>query len=305
MQRITDIAAYLLVRLVICIVQAVRMETCQQLARVLAFLATDVFRVRGQVTDENLANVYPHWTAAQRRNVTRRMWEHLVIMVCEIAHVPRKIHETNWRRYITIVRKREMVSYLLDTRPLVIVSGHFGNFEVAGYTAGLLGFPTFAIARPLDNVYLHRFINRFRGSKGQFMLPKDGSGHLIQAVLESGGTLSLLGDQYAGPKGCWVDFLGRPASCHKALAVFTLAGGAPLIVSYAKRIARPLQFEIGVAGIADPANLDPELRGVKPLTQWYNHRLEELIRSAPEQYWWVHRRWKTEPRKKSKEKRAA
>ncbi len=307
LKRVTDYAVYLAVRIFICIAQTLRMETCARLARFFAYLACDVLRIRHDVTEENLKLVYPEWSGAQRRRVTRRMWRHLMLFLFELAHVPRKIHETNWRHYITVTRKREMVSHLLDPRPRVIVSGHFGNFEVAGYTAGLLGFATHTIARTLDNPYLDRFANGFRESKRQFMLPKRGSGEAIQKLLASGGTILFLGDQYAGPKGCWVEFLGQPASCHKALAVLTLTGGAPLVVSYARRLDEPLHFEIGVAGAADPANLDESIGGVKELTQWYNHVLEGLIRAEPEQYWWVHRRWKGKPlkRKKKRKKRPA
>ena len=56
-----------------------------------------------------------------------------------------------------------------------------------------------------------------------------------------------------------------------------------------------MQFEIGVVGVADPQSMDPQLAGVKPLTRWYNERMEEMILGAPEQYWWVHRRWKGQP----------
>lgn len=302
MQRIKDYSVYLALRIFICVIQTMRMDTCRQFAKLLAFLVCNVLRIRRAVVEDNLQHAFPDWSAAKRRQVTQEMWEHLVILICEIAHVPRTIQETNWRKYIHIHRKREMVRYLLDPRPLVIVSGHFGNFEVAGYTAGLLGFPTYAIARPLDNPYLDRFFSRFRGSKGQFMLPKDGSADKIQRVFDSGGTLALLGDQYAGPKGCWVEFMGRPASCHKALAVFTLTAGAPLIVSYAERLDRPLKFEVGVEGIVDPMDLNDSVAGVKPLTQWYNTMLEQLIRRRPEQYWWVHRRWKGQPAQRRKKK---
>ena len=227
------------------------------------------------------------------------MWEHLFLMVCEIAHAPRKVHETNWRRYFQFRGKREMVEILLDQRPTVFVSGHYGNFELSSYMMGLLGFPTYAIARRLDNPYLDRFVNQFRSTNGQFILPKEGSSAQVDAVLRSGGVIALLGDQSAGPKGCWVDFLGRPASCHKAVALFTLVSGAPLVVAYGKRIGGPLQFELGTGGIADPQVPSEDLAGVKPLTQWYNRALERIIRAAPEQYWWVHRRWKGEPPKKT------
>jgi KDO2-lipid IV(A) lauroyltransferase len=291
-QRVKDYLVYLVVRCFICIVQAMSLEQCQSVARFLAWLANDVFKVRRDVTDENLRHVFPDWTGQQRIDCTRKMWEHLFLMVCEVAHVPRKIHDTNWRRFIHVHRKREMVSHLLDTRPSVVVSGHFGNFELANHTAGLLGIATFAVARPIDNPFINRYINRFRGSKGCYMIDKIGSANLIETVLQSGGKLALLGDQNAGIKGCWVDFMGRPASCHKAIAIFTLTGGAPMIVSYARRTGKPLEFEVGVQDIVDPKTLDPSLYGVKPLTQWYNQALEKVVRQAPEQYWWIHRRWK-------------
>lgn len=295
MKRLTDWLVYLLVRLFVCLIQTLSLETCQATARALAWLACDVVRLRHRVVDDNLRHVFPEYSPRDRRNLARQMWEHLFLMVCEIAHAPRKVHETNWRRYFAFQGKREMVAYLLDERPTVFVSGHFGNFELSSFMMGLLGFPTYAIARRLDNPYLDRYVNEFRQANGQFILPKDGSAKQVDAVLRAGGVIALLGDQSAGPKGCWVDFLGRPASCHKAVSLFTLVSGAPLVVAYGKRIGGPLQFELGTTGAVDPRLGGDELKGVKPLTQWYNRALERIIRTAPEQYWWVHRRWKGEP----------
>ena len=304
-QTIGHLLVYVLIRVVVCIIQALRIETCEVLAGVLAWLANDVLRVRQGVVDENLRHAFPEMTDADRRRVGRCMWRHLVLMACEIAHAPRKIHRTNWHRYVTIEQRRELLRFLLDARPTALVSGHFGNFELGGFITGLLGFPTFTVARPLDNPYLDRFLNRFRGVHGQFILPKQGSASQIQAILEAGHAITLLGDQSAGPKGCWVEFFGRPASCHKAIALFTLASGAPMLVVYAMR-TRPLHFVVGLAGVADPGIPASHFSGVPALTRWYNERLESAIRLAPEQYWWVHRRWKdTRPVRRSAEKRHA
>jgi len=87
---------------------------------------------------------------------------------------------------------------LADERPTVFVSGHFGNFELSSFMMGLFGFPTYAIARRLDNPYLDRFVNQFRSTHGQFILPKDGSAAQVDAVLRAGGVIGLLGDQSAG-----------------------------------------------------------------------------------------------------------
>jgi KDO2-lipid IV(A) lauroyltransferase len=298
MKRLTDWLVYLVVRVAISIVQALRLDTCQQLAQFLSYMACDVLRVRRLVVEDNLRQACPELSPPQRRTLIRRMWEHLVLMVCEIAHAPRCVHDTNWRDYFQIHRKQEFVRYLLERRPVVLVSGHFGNFEITLYAAGLLGFSTHAIARRLDNPWLDRWINAIRSVRGQFILPKDGSAGEVDAVLRRGGIIALLGDQHAGAKGCWVEFLGRPASCHKAVALLALVSGAPLLVSYGKRTTGPLHFEFGLEGVADPQRLDPGVADVRSLTQWYHDALARLVRSAPEQYWWVHRRWKGEPPRK-------
>ena len=303
---VKDYIAYLAVRAIVCILQALSIEMCHSICKVLAYLLTDVFKIRQKTIEENLSNSFPNWTPKKRREVTRRMYEHLTLMICEIAHAPRKIHETNWRKYVHIKRRREMVTAMTDARPLNLVSGHYGNFEIGGFIGGLLGFRTFTVARTLDNPFVDRYLNQFRGLKGQYTIPKEGSSQYIEKVLEKNEILVLLGDQHAGNSGCWVDFLGRPASCHKAVALFTLTGGAPMLVLYTRRQGKPMHFEIGVQGLADPEKLPDELAGVRGLTNWYSNRIEEMILDEPGQYWWVHRRWREKPaRRPRRTKKAA
>jgi KDO2-lipid IV(A) lauroyltransferase len=247
------------------------------------------------VIHENLSRAFPRLSAGQRDFLARRMWEHLFLMVCEIAHAPRKIHDTNWRKYICFRNHAPMMRLLWSQRPKVFVAGHYGNFELAGYTMGLFGFPTYAVARPLDNRFLDQFVRCFREAKGQHILAKQGSADEIAQLLAHNRTLSVLGDQHAGPKGLWIDFFGAPASTHKAIALFALANNAPLAVGYGRRLGKPLHYEMGVEAIADPAEPTAETRGLAELTAWFTRMLENLIRRNPEQYWWVHRRWKGGP----------
>lgn len=298
-------AGYLLVRISICVLQTLHIESCHTLARALAVLANDVLRVRRKVVDENLRHAYPRRSAAWRRRLGRAMWEHLFLFVAEVAQAPRKIHETNWRQHIRLRDAGPLVQALLDERPLLLVSAHFGHFEMAGYLLGMMGFPTHTVARTLDNPYLDRFLNRFRSGTGQRMIPKRGGYAQIAEVLASGGTMAFLADQYAGSKGCWVDFFGRPASTHKAIALFALHHDAPLAVGCCtRREGRPLQFEMDFLALADPRSGEPHVGGVRELTAWYTSQLEAAIRRMPEQYWWVHRRWK-DHRRQRHSKRAA
>jgi KDO2-lipid IV(A) lauroyltransferase len=273
----------------------VPLAVCERGAELLATLFGRVLRIRAAVVEENLCTAFPALSAAERQAITWQMWRHLLLMIAEIAHTPRKVHETNWKEHSHIVNQELFVRTLLSGRPLVLISAHFGNFELGGYLMGLFGFPTYTVARRLDNRYLDWFVNDFRGRTGQFMLPKKGSRDMIQEVLERGGILTLLGDQAAGEKACWVNFFGRPASTHKAVAAFSLANGAPTMVSYARRLDRPLDYEVGPEAICDPRDGQFQFGSIPLLAQWYTDHLEALIRRSPDQYWWLHRRWKGQP----------
>jgi len=300
-RKISDFSLYLLVRVLIAVIQALPLSACEKVAELLATLFGRVLRVRGQVVEKNLRIAFPSMTAAERDAIAWQMWRHLILMIAEIAQTPRKVHETNWKEHSQIVNQEQFVRTLLSGRPLVLISGHFGNFELGGYLMGLFGFPTYTVARELDNPYLDRFVNDFRGRTDQYMLPKKGSGADIQKVLERGGILTLLGDQAAGQRQCWVDFFGKPASTHKAVSVFSLGNRAPTMVSYARRVGKPLHYEVGPTAICDPGDPNFEFGTVPLLAQWYTDHLEQLVRQSPGQYWWLHRRWKGEPgvRKKS------
>jgi len=291
-RQVVDYLVYLVVRIFICLVQTVQSETSRRLARGFAWLMGDLLGIRRGVVDDNLRHAFPKLSPAERKRLARRMWEHLLVLVYEVAHASRKIHQTNWRRYVRLVGMDRGVRLLLGARPTVIVTAHFGNFEIGGYMLGLLGFPSFTVARNLDNPYLDRFVGRFRGASGQYMIPKNGGYEQILQVLAAGGTMAFLADQYAGPKGCWVEFFGRPASAHKAIALLALEHDAPIMVCSARRLDRPLQFEVTLSAVADPREAGGEAASVRQLTQWYTSQVERIIRQAPDQYWWLHRRWK-------------
>ncbi|MEN6457759.1 MAG: lysophospholipid acyltransferase family protein [Thermoguttaceae bacterium] len=301
-RQVADYLVYVVVRIMICIVQALRIETAVWLAGWLAWLFCDVLRIRAAVVDDNLAHAFPEMSSAERHRLARRMWEHLFLLVLEVAHVPRKVHQTNWRNYIRLINDAELIHCMLDDRPLLVVTAHLGNFEVGGYLLGMFGFPTYTVARTLDNPYLDRFLNRFRGATGQHIIPKNGGFQQILDVLADGGTMTFLADQYAGPKGCWVEFFGRPASAHKAIALLSLENNARVSVSRVRRSGRPMRFEMLNEVVIDPHGSEASLATVPAMTQWYTSQLEDLIRDTPDQYWWLHRRWKDtrEPKRRKK-----
>jgi KDO2-lipid IV(A) lauroyltransferase len=184
------------------------------------------------------------------------------------------------------------------------VTGHCGHWEIAGYALGFTGFSTYAIARPIDNPYLDRFLRRFRERTGQRVLAKKGDYDLLRELLAAGAAVGTLGDQDAGQRGLFVDFFGRPASTHKAIALLSLEYRVPLVVVGTPRIGEPLHYEVIVEDLILPEEYDGRRDAVPAITQRFTTALERLIRRHPEQYFWLHRRWKHQPKVKGSQKAA-
>ena len=251
--RCLDGLVYGAVRVAICVVEALPRPLCERWARGLSGVLANRLRIRRAVVRDNLRTAFPDMTPERHRELAQAMWEHLLLMVVEIAHANRVIHKTTWRKHLRIHGMEEIVRTLWLDRPKVILSGHYGNFELAAYLFGLFGLRIFSVARELDNPLLDRFVTKFRESRGQRILPKKGSAPDVAQVLDEHGAIGLLGDQAAGPRGCWVEFFGQPASVHKAIGVFSLSASAPVMVCSATRRHGLFDYDLRVEGIADPA----------------------------------------------------
>jgi KDO2-lipid IV(A) lauroyltransferase len=193
----------------------------------------------------------------------------------------------------------------VSREPVLLVTGHLGNWEMTGYMMGASGHRTYAVARVLDNPYLERFLLRFRQATGQTLIAKKDDFGRLQAVLAGGGKVGVLADQDAGPRGVFVEFFGRPASAHKGLALLALEYDAAILVAATVRVAEPMRYELVCEDVIRPQDYTGRPDAVKAITQRYHAALERLIRRHPEQYFWLHRRWKTPPKSEGKMRAAA
>jgi KDO2-lipid IV(A) lauroyltransferase len=302
---INDYLVYLAIRLFVAVVQMLSRDVARRFAEGLAWLAYRLDRRHRLVALENLRHAFPgRYTDAELDDLVRRVYRHFCNLVIEIIHLPRMLHTNNWRHHLDLEEGRTIVAYLLSGRSVLIVTGHFGNWELAGYALGLLGFRTHAVARPLDNPFLDDFLRRFREKTGQKLLAKHGDFVQMQQLLDNGGVIATLGDQDAGQRGLFVDFFGRPASTHKAVALLALEHRTPLIVVGTPKVGEPMRYAIVVEEVILPEDYEGRPDAVRAITQRFSHALERVIRRYPEQYFWLHRRWKHQPQAK-KSRRAA
>jgi KDO2-lipid IV(A) lauroyltransferase len=291
-----DYLVYLSVRCIVAFAQMLTIEQSYALARFMAWIVYTVDRRHRVVGIENLRLALgDQLDDSGRDRVVRRVYLHFCMMLMEILHTPRKIHLTNWRKHVTMVGHEPILDRLMTGGPMILLTGHYGNWEMAGYLFGLFGYPTYSVARTLDNPYLEGFLRSFRERTGQKLIPKAGGYDQIVDVLSSGRTLSMLADQDAGQRGMFVNFFGRPASTHKAIALLAIEHRAPVVVGVARRIGSRFQYEIRCADIIEPDEFTGGADDIRLLTQRYTSALEALVRQDPTQYLWLHRRWKHQP----------
>jgi KDO2-lipid IV(A) lauroyltransferase len=302
---VADYLVYLVVRLFVCLVQALSPASAGNLARGLAWLAYHVDRRHRLVALDNLRQAFPgRHSEAELERTVRAVYRHFCTLMTEIIRLPRVLHVGNWRRHLELKGARRLVDALLSGRPVMLVTGHFGNWELAGYALGLFGFKAHAIARPLDNPYVDDFLRQFRERTGQKVLAKKGDFGQMEGILRSGGVIATLADQDAGQRGQFVDFFGRPASTHKAVALLALEHQVVLVVVGARKAGEPMRYELLVEDVIRPEEYDGRPDAAQAITQRYTAALERIVRTAPDQYFWLHRRWKHQPAKR-KEKRVA
>jgi Kdo2-lipid IVA lauroyltransferase/acyltransferase len=297
-----DYLVYLVVRSLVAFAQMLSIEQSYSLARFLGWVLYHADKRHREVGLDNLKHAYGDAMSEKERDeVVRGVYCHFCMMLIEILHLPRKIQLTNWRDFFVLEGHGHLLDlFMSGKRPLIFLTGHYGNWEMAGYVFGLFGFPTVAVARTLDNPYLERYLKSFRERTGQQLIPKSGGFDQMVEVLKNNRALSFLADQDAGQRGLYVDFFGRPASTHKAIALLAIEYQAPVIVGVARRIGPGFRYEFFCEDVIDPAELAGTADDVRLLTQRYTSALERLIRQGPTQYLWLHRRWKHQPQSRSK-----
>jgi KDO2-lipid IV(A) lauroyltransferase len=251
--------------------------------------------------DRAMDNLRPalgdRYSEAELLRIARRSFEHFAqLYLVELVMTPRLITEWSWARYVTLDNLGPALRELLADRGVIMLTAHFGNYELLGYTIARLGLPLSAVMRPLDNPLVNDFILSSREGGGVDLLYKKGAMESADEIIESGGTLCFISDQDAGRKGIFADFFGRPASWYKSIGLLAMQHQAPLVVGYAVRERPGFHYRIVAERIIQPEEWVDHDDPLGWLTQTFAHALEAGIRRWPEQYLWMHRRWKTRPR---------
>jgi len=245
----------------------------------------------------NLERCFPHFTDAQRESLATKSVQHMCMLAVEMMHTTRLVRVDTWRKYVELDNFHDTLELLMaNKKGLIMLTGHYGNWEILGYVMATLGFESTAVARPLDNPYLSEWVYGVRERQGQKIVGKKGATSEITELLASGGVVGFVADQNAGHKGIFVDFFGRKASTYKSIGLLAMQFEVPIVVGYARRLGGRFHFRLATQDIIWPADWKDQPDPLLYITQRYTKAIEDFVRDDPSQYLWLHRRWKTRPK---------
>lgn len=246
---------------------------------------------------EHLRAAYPDKDDAWVETTARRSFEHLVMMVFDVFMAPHLLHkheleryfEVDWQEFLPVIR------WIVEKRAIIMVTGHYGSFDVLGFSLTSFGLKMYSINRPLDNRPVNDFLRQMREKHGHVIIDKKGAAGMMTEVLSTGNILGLVADQNGSRKDVFVDFFGRKAATYKSIGLLAMRYNCPVVVGYCRRLDDRFRFEIRISRIIRPEQWEQQDNPLAWITQEYTRGIEDFVRKDPEQYWWLHRRWKTRP----------
>ncbi|HET6247897.1 MAG TPA: lysophospholipid acyltransferase family protein [Tepidisphaeraceae bacterium] len=292
-----DRITYLGVRLVSAALHCFPVDTNLRTAQFIGQGMYLIDRKHRQRAMHNLRRSFPAMSERQLRLLVAESMQQLVMLAVEILFTTRLIRLDTWAGYCTLENFADVLALLLKRgQGVIMLTGHYGNWEILGYVLATLGFETTSVARPLDNPYLNDWIMGVRERQGQKIVGKKGATTEVVEVLERGGAVGFIADQNAGSKGIFVDFFGRKASTYKSIGLLAMQYNVPVVIGYARRTHGRFQFRLGVQDVIYPQDWKDQDDPLRYITQRYTLGIENVVRDDPGQYLWSHRRWKTRPK---------
>ena len=246
------------------------------------------------IAADNLQRAFPEWEAARTRRTAREVYRHFARILIDLLWLQRRDRETILS-LVSVEGREHLEAAMAEGRGGMLVTAHFGNWELHGLAHAWLFAPIAVVARPLDNPSLDRRLCALRARPGNQVIPKRRALASMLRTLRQGGGVAVLIDQNVQEKdGIFVEFFGRPAATTTVAAALAIKTGSALLPSRA--IMQPdgryrLVYEPALRWLPS----GDRNRDIAELTQRLTSVIEAWVREAPEQWLWIHRRWKTQP----------
>jgi KDO2-lipid IV(A) lauroyltransferase len=281
-------------RTAVAALSALRWRRASSLGGALGRLGYSPFGVRRRVVERQIAAAFPDWDAKRVAAVARGAYDHLGRLAVETALMP-ALGQSGVRDLVSRTAGWELLERACaEKRGAVLITGHFGNWELAGAYIAARGVPVDVIVRRMSNPIFDRYLNQTRADLGMAVVYDAEAVRRTTRSLKEGRAVGFLADQgVLNLASTYVPFFGRPAKTPRGPAVFTLRYHVPTLFVAAVRQPDG-RFHLSFENVPYEETGDRE-RDVDGIVASYTRILEGLVRETPEQYFWQHRRWKHQP----------
>jgi len=243
----------------------------------------------------NLKLAFPDWDDAKRTRVVRGMVQQVGWMAGEFSQFPRYTRE-NIDRVVFLDGFENFDAARRRGKGVLFLTGHMSAWELAPFAQALYGHPLHFLVRPIANRRVDSLINRYRCLSGNQPIEKNRAARSILKVLEEGGTVGILADHNTVlEESVFADFFGIPASTTSGLARIALHTDAAVVPGFLSWDAGLRKYRLRFEPAVELARTGDEQADVVETTQRFMHVIEDYIRKYPDQWLWVHKRWKTRP----------
>jgi KDO2-lipid IV(A) lauroyltransferase len=257
-----------------------------------ALLFTPRLRRAGHL---NLQLAFPQKTEAEREQILRKLYRNLGWLLAEFCQMPRYTPEMTQ----SFIRYEGLEHYLAARergKGVLVLTGHLGAWELSSFYHSLMGYPMSIVIRRLDNVLVDDLVNHIRCLHGNQVLHKDDFARGLLAAMRRGETVGILMDtNMTPPQGAFVDFFGHLACTGSGMARVAIKTGAQVLPGFLLWEESTQQYVLRFgAPLTLPISDDVEADTLAH-TALFTKVIEDYIRRYPDQWLWVHRRWKTRP----------
>ena len=288
--------AYAVVWILVKLTGALPRSAARALAVLLTRLLLAVSPKLRKTAEFNLRLAFPEGSEAQRRATLRGMARSLGWMAAEFARMPAYNRE-NIERVIVLDGNENFLEGQRRGKGVLFLTAHLGAWELSSFAHALYGYPLHYMARPLDNARLDALVNRYRSLSGNKPIFKNESARTMLKVLKDGGTVGILADQNTMPEeGVFVDYFGVPACTTTGIARVALHTDAAVVPGYAVWDEGLQKYRLRFEPPLELIRSGDAERDILENTRRFAKVTEEIVRKYPEQWVWVHARWKTRPK---------
>lgn len=243
----------------------------------------------------NLTLAFPEWSKAQRKRVIRRMIQQIGWMAAEFSQFP-KYTRANIEKTVVLDGFENFDAARRGGKGVLFLTGHMSAWELAPFAHALYGHPLHFLVRPIANRRVDALINRYRCLSGNQPIEKNKSARSILRVLSAGGTVGILSDHNTVlEESVFVDFFGISASSTSGLARIALRTEAAVVPGFLSWDRARRKYRLRFEPAVELSRTEDEEQDVRQNTARFTKIIEEYVRAYPDQWLWVHKRWKTRP----------